>query len=202
MSHAGSQTSGRLFCWIRSVPSEVSRGLPAQRGGSCRSSRALPPLGPTSPSIELEIDHCGVDPNRHHFDIWITYWDEGRSPSEETTRWETLYEETRFPACSPALLEIRGRPRYSLELRYWPLLHHLARPGDWTRWFASQGDPPPDLSSASGFRLYSMLVQAAVEGMGVAIGHPAVIARELSQGTLVPLFDRHNEVRTRRLVLH
>ena len=115
---------------------------------------------------------------------------------------ETLYEETRFPACSPALLEIRGRPRYSLELRYWPLLHHLARPGDWTRWFASQGDPPPDLSSASGFRLYSMLVQAAVEGMGVAIGHPAVIARELSQGTLVPLFDRHNEVRTRRLVLH
>ena len=41
-----------------------------------------------------------------------------------------------------------------------------------------QGKPSPDLSGASGFRLYSMLVDAAVKGMGTAIGHPAVIARE------------------------
>ena len=32
--------------------------------------------------------------------------------------------------------------------------------------------------------------------MGVAIGRPTVIARDLREGTLVPLFDRHNEVRT------
>ena len=41
-----------------------------------------------------------------------------------------------------------------------------------------QGKPSPDLSGASGFRLYSMVVDAAVKGMGTAIGHPAVIARE------------------------
>ena len=35
-----------------------------------------------------------------------------------------------------------------------------------------------------------MLVQAAVGGMGVAMGRTAMIVQELEQGTLVPLFDR------------
>ena len=34
-----------------------------------------------------------------------------------------------------------------------------------------------------------MPMQAAVEGMGVALGHALMIARELEQGTLVSLFD-------------
>ena len=33
-----------------------------------------------------------------------------------------------------------------------------------------------------------MMVQAAVEGMGVALGHSLMIARELEQGPLVSLF--------------
>ena len=36
----------------------------------------------------------------------------------------------------------------------------------------------------------SMLVQAAVGGMGVAMGRTSMIAQEPEQGTLVPLFDR------------
>ena len=60
-----------------------------------------------------------------------------------------------------------------------------------------QGKPSPDLSRASGFRLYSMLVDAAVEGMGTAIGHPAVIAREMQRGALVPVFDRQVEAPAR-----
>ena len=60
-------------------------------------------------------------------------------------------------------------------------------------WFARQGRPTPDLSRASGFRLYSMLVQAAANGLGAAIGRPMLIARELDNRTLVPLFDRQQE---------
>ena len=69
-----------------------------------------------------------------------------------------------------------------VELHRWPLIYHLGWPGDWPFWFAAQGHPPPDLSRASGFRLCSMLVQAAVEGMGVAIGRPTVLASEMEQG--------------------
>ena len=39
-----------------------------------------------------------------------------------------------------------------------------------------------------------MLVQAAVTGIGAAIGRPMLIARELERRTLVPLFDRRAEV--------
>ena len=38
-----------------------------------------------------------------------------------------------------------------------------------------------------------MLVQAAVHGIGAAIGRPMLIARELESRTLVPLFDRQAE---------
>ena len=47
---------------------------------------------------------------------------------------------------------------------------------------------------ASGFRLYSTLVEAAVNGLGAAIGRPMLIARELEHRTLVPVFDRQAEV--------
>ncbi len=59
--------------------------------------------------IELETDHLGVDPNRHDFDVWITYAGEAKAPSAETTRRETLFEETLFPVCSPALFETHGQ---------------------------------------------------------------------------------------------
>ena len=88
---------------------------------------------------------------------------------EDTLLEETLYEEELLPVCSPALL------------------------ADWSYWFARQGESTPDLSRASGFRLYSMLVQAAVHGIGAAIGRPMLIARELEIRTLVPLFDRQSE---------
>ena len=38
-----------------------------------------------------------------------------------------------------------------------------------------------------------MLVQAAANGLGAAIGRPMLIARELDNRTLVPLFDRQEE---------
>ena len=38
-----------------------------------------------------------------------------------------------------------------------------------------------------------MLVQAAVHGIGAAVGRPMLIARELESQTLVPLFDRQAE---------
>ncbi len=43
------------------------------------------------------------------------------------------------------------------------------------------------MSRASGYRLYSMMVQAAVEGMGVALGHSLLIAPCLERETPVEL---------------
>ena len=150
-------------------------------------------------AIEIETDHRSVDPSRRDFDAWLAYSGETSAPRpltrrEETLLEETLYEEALLPVCSPALLAARGRrPRSPAELRHWPLLYDLGWDADWSYWFARQGQPTPDLSRASGFRLYSMLVQAAASGLGAAIGRPMLIAKELENRTLVPLFDRQEE---------
>ena len=94
-----------------------------------------------------------------------------------------------MPVCSPALLEARGRPAQPHDLHRWPLLYDLVWARYWSHWFAHHRTPPANLSRASGFRLYSVMVQAAVKGLGVALGHTRMIAGELDQGTLVPLFD-------------
>ena len=147
--------------------------------------------------IELETNHRGVDPSRHDFDIWIAYVGETAAPRPEGLFEETLYEEDLLPVCSPALIEARGRPGDPVDLHDWPLLYDLGWVTDWPYWFACQGSPAPDLSHASGFRLYSMVVAAAVEGMGAAIGHSRVIAREMERSDLVPLFDRQVEAPVR-----
>lgn len=136
-------------------------------------------------AIEFEVDHGDVDPRRRDFDIWIAFTDQ----VPDTLQSETLLEETLFPVCSPQLIGTRGRPRKPGDLRQWPLVYDLHWTMDWSHWFAHHNVADADLSAASGFRLYTMVVQAAVDGMGVALGHSLMIARELEQGALVTLFD-------------
>ena len=148
-------------------------------------------------AIELETDHREVDLVRRGVDIWLPYANEVRAPLQA----ETLLEERLVPVCSPILLEARGRPGKPDDLLAWPLLYDIEWAADWPCWFEHQGRPPPDLSRASGFRLYSMLVQAATGGMGVAMGRASMIAQELEQGTLVPLFDQWADAPARYLLV-
>ena len=146
-------------------------------------------------AIELETNHRGVDPHRRDFDAWFAYTGNTAAPRpvtrrEDTLLEDTLYEEQLLPVCSPALLAAQGRVRSPADLDGWPLLYDLGWDADWSYWFARQGKPTPDLSRASGFRLYSTVVAAAVHGLGAAIGRPVLIARELERRALVPLFDR------------
>ena len=45
------------------------------------------------------------------------------------------------------------------------------------------------MSRASGYRLFSIMIQATLKGMGVALGHSLLIAPYLERGTLVELFE-------------
>ena len=138
-----------------------------------------------------------VDPSRRDFDAWLAYSGETSAPRpltrrEDTLLEETLYEENLHPVCSPALLAARGRPRSPADLR-----DDLGWDADWAYWCTRQGQPTPALSRAFGFRLYSMLVHAAANGLGAAIGRPMLIGRELERRTLVPLFERQEEASER-----
>ena len=140
-------------------------------------------------AIEIETDVAGTDPNGVEVDLWITYAGEAGAPPAPEAQHETLFEETLLPTCSPALIARHSRPSRAADLHGWPLLCHLGRRTDWQNWFSVHHTMVPDLTRASGFSLFSMVVQAAVEGMGVAIGSSSTMERELRQGSLVALFD-------------
>ena len=138
--------------------------------------------------IEFETsltDHHNVGAARREFDVWIAFV----TSVPRTVQSEVLFEETLVPVCSPAFLAARERPGEPADLHEWPLLYDLAWDDYWAHWFARMDAGTPDMSRASGYRLYSMMVQAAVEGMGVALGHSLLIAPHLARGTLVALFD-------------
>ena len=135
--------------------------------------------------MEFETDHTGVDPARRAFDVWIAFV----SAVPRIVHSEVMFEETLVPVCSPAFLASRGRPGHPADLHGWPLLYDLAWEDYWAFWFAAKEAGAPNMSRASGYRLYSMTIQAALEGMGVALGHSLLIGPHLERGTLVALFD-------------
>ena len=96
-----------------------------------------------------------------------------------------LMPEEPLPVCSPELLG--GRMALgAAELAELPLLQQSTRPYAWRQWFAAQGLNVPRDMSGPRYELFSMLAQAAMHGMGVALIPPFLIQRELDAGLLVP----------------
>jgi len=95
-----------------------------------------------------------------------------------------LMHEHSVPVCSPSLLG--GRTSLSAEdIARLPLLQQTTRPYAWRQWFNSLGlNVARDLSGPR-YELFSMLAQAAMHEMGVALIPPFLIQRELEEGRLV-----------------
>ncbi len=178
----GSDRSGRRLSVAAAEPVADRWLMPRLPGFRARS----PDI-----AIAIETDLAATDPHGQDVDLWITYAGEAGGPPVPEAQHETLFEESIFPVCSPALLETRSSPEQAADLHGWPLLYHLGRPSEWLRWFAVNETMAPDLTGASGFSLCSMVVRAAEDGAGVAIARSTVVDRELRHGTLVPLMDRH-----------
>ena len=136
-------------------------------------------------TIAFETDYREFGPAEREFDLWIAFTEVVAKELDMVV----LSEETLVPVCSRAFLEKRGRPARPQDLRSYPLLYDLSREEYWALWFASHGTLAPDLTRAWGFRHYSMLIQAALEGVGVALGYSRIIAPELEEGTLVRIVD-------------
>lgn len=96
-----------------------------------------------------------------------------------------LMPEEPLPVCSPELLGERTQFA-ATELANLSLLQQSTRPYAWRQWFAAQGLNVPRDMSGPRYELFSMLAQAAMHGMGVALIPPFLIQRELDAGLLVP----------------
>ncbi|MFP3557583.1 transcriptional regulator GcvA [Paraburkholderia sp. SIMBA_049] len=74
------------------------------------------------------------------------------------------------------------------DLRRHTLLHSLARPDDWASWLASVGEKKIDGYDGLKFESSALAFEAAVQGMGVAIGSRVLISEALAEGTLIAPF--------------
>ncbi|WP_296132191.1 LysR family transcriptional regulator [Pseudomonas sp. Ga0074129] len=105
------------------------------------------------------------------------------------TRAHLLMGENPMPVCSPALLN--GQAQLSAEqIAQLPLLQQTTRPYAWQQWFSAQGLNTPRDMAGPRYELFSMLAQAAIHEMGVALIPPFLIRRELAEGQLVVALDQ------------
>ncbi|MDR5796468.1 LysR family transcriptional regulator [Caballeronia sp. LZ008] len=95
-----------------------------------------------------------------------------------------LFGEEITAVCSPRLLE--GKENLSArEAAEFTLLHQSARPDAWRQWLAQAGVHDVDSMKGQRYELFSMLVEAAKAGLGVALIPRFLIAHELRSGELV-----------------
>lgn len=94
---------------------------------------------------------------------------------------ERLFEADLIPVCSPR----HGRDiRVPGDLHSANLLRVAHSPGDWPLWLEAAGAPDVTASGPV-FEYYSQALQAAVDGVGVALGIRPYIDDDLSAGRLV-----------------
>src|SRR5213075_1715729 len=96
---------------------------------------------------------------------------------------EKLFDDWITPVASPRLLERLGSPKPD-ELAKWPLLGDPG--GRWEEWFKAFGGAAPKRFVAS-FSDSEMLLRAADEGIGIALGRLTLAQAHLDAGRLVAL---------------
>ena len=103
-----------------------------------------------------------------------------------------LCSDRLFPVCSPTLMAGRPPITKATDLLKFPLLH-LDDAKPWTRWFESAGitDPVPHGPTLN---RASMLIDAAVNGQGIALARTTLAAWDLISGRLVKPIDISVEV--------
>ena len=139
--------------------------------------------------VRLVTSQQSVTPDQADVDIALLFGN-GHDISAPT---RPLFTEQVIPVCSPALLERYPAGSGSARLTELPLLQleadHNARWFDWPELFSrlNIGSAPrePELM----FNNYTLLLQAALSGQGVAIGWSPFIEPMLDGGALVALTE-------------
>lgn len=145
------------------------------------------------PDIEIRILSTGrlVDFARDDVDLAVRYG-LGHWPD---LRVDLLRTEELFPVCSPALLEGPHPLRTPDDLRHHTLLHDALYKSifgdtapDWSTWLEAAGVRDIDATHGPGLSPWSMVIQAAIDGQGVALGRSVIVEADLADGRLVKPF--------------
>jgi LysR family glycine cleavage system transcriptional activator len=137
--------------------------------------------------LRISANERMVDFARDGIDIAIRFG----SGAWSGVRCERLADETVTPFCSPALLRYLKGPR---DLAHVTLLHEEMLPlpnfPTWATWLAAAGlEPFVDATRGIRFSHTHMMLQATIDGRGVALGQGLLAADDVAAGRLVAPFD-------------
>jgi len=141
------------------------------------------------PDIELRVitTDTDLDLARERIDLAVTL---GADDFAHYQRWHFVDEEI-FPVCSPKFLQgnplpdlkaLANSPLLLLEERYRPRMA-------WKDWLGHFGISLPRQPRLFRFNDYSIVLQAAIEGQGVAQGWRHIVQPLIGQGLLVQPID-------------
>ncbi len=134
--------------------------------------------------VRISTQTASVDLVREGFDMGIRYGS-GRWPGLISER---LLSENVFPVCAPSLLECGPPLAKPGDLAEHTLLHVSSMPDDWRIWLTAAGATDVDPTHGITFDLWLAALGAAVDGVGVALGHTPLVERDLAAGRLVAPF--------------
>jgi DNA-binding transcriptional LysR family regulator len=145
----------------------------------------------THPGVDVRISatYDTVNLEQAGLDLAIRY-----APDEEMAGERTLFEEAVIPVCSPALAADPARPlREPADLHAHVLLHSDDAKYswmEWNLWLHVHGLREFKPAGMLQFNQYDQLIQAAVNGQGVALGRLPLIKRMLRDKQLVTPFKK------------
>jgi LysR family glycine cleavage system transcriptional activator len=133
------------------------------------------------PSIDLRISATlhHVDFAREDVDLAVRHGD-GSWPGLDVAR---LSSEHLFAVCSPKLLAGRNRLAKPADVLKFPLIH-LDDRNDWTRWLEAAGVRGAELTHGPVLNRASMVIDAAIDGQGIALARTTLAATDLLNGRL------------------
>lgn len=139
--------------------------------------------------VQVDISEGLADFRRDEVDVAIRFG----TGSYPGLRADRLFDEEVFPICSPRLLDGAWPLRTPDDLRHHTLIHQGWQAADeswpdWRMWLKAAGVEGVDVGRGIRFDTFAFIIQATLEGQGVALGNTSLVGDDLAAGRLVRPF--------------
>ncbi|XHM74584.1 LysR substrate-binding domain-containing protein (plasmid) [Mesorhizobium sp. ANAO-SY3R2] len=179
-------TTSDVFRQIGDCCDELRAGASAALVVSCEPTFTqrwliprLPRFNTLYPDIEIHVLAAGgpVDFHKSHIDLALRRSDFSWSPEIFV---ETVVEERVGPVCAPRLLPSGGESVLSLSR-----IHSATRRGAWQRYLSDNQIDDPNPAGSHVFEHFYLSIEAAIAGLGAAIGPEPMVVDAIESGRLV-----------------
>lgn len=139
------------------------------------------------PDIDVKIKAVDFEENSLTDDVDVAiYYGLGHWQGVQADK---LHTEFFIPVCSPLLLAGEKPIQSAEDLEHHTLLHDMSR-NNWNEWIKQAGVKSVNVNQGPIFSHSSMVLQAAIHGQGIALGHNILAKPEIESGRLVTPFNQ------------